>query len=38
MPFVNGLAWDVEGVGPEDFEGLVTKLWQLYGRFIKAGE
>jgi hypothetical protein len=38
MPFVEGLAWDVEGCGPDDFEGLVASLWQLYGTFITAGE
>lgn len=38
MPFVDGLAWDVEGCSPEDFEGLIEVLWQMYGSFIQAGE
>lgn len=38
MPFVNGLAWDVQGCDPNDFDGLVDTLWQLYGPFITDGE
>jgi len=38
MPFVDGLAWDVQGCDPNNFEKLVDALWQLYGSFIMAGE
>ena len=38
MPFVEGLAWDVQGCDPNNLEELVDALWQLYGSFIMAGE
>ena len=38
MPFVDGLAWDVQGCDPNNLEKLVDALWQLYGSFIMAGE
>lgn len=38
MPFVDGLAWDVERCEGDDFEGLLDSLWRLYGTFIMAGE
>jgi len=38
MPFVDGLAWDVQGCDPNNLETLVDALWQLYGSFIMAGE
>ena len=38
MPFVDGLAWDVQGCDPNDLENLVDALWQLYGSFIMDGE
>ena len=38
MPFVDGLAWDVQGCDANDFENLVDALWQLYGSFIMDGE
>ena len=38
MPFVDGVAWDVQDCDPNDLEALVGALWQLYGSFIMAGE
>lgn len=38
MPFVEGLAWDVQDSDPQDFETLVDALWRQYGSFILAGE
>ncbi|MGH7553011.1 MAG: hypothetical protein ACREMQ_08265 [Longimicrobiales bacterium] len=38
MPFVDGLAWEVQGCDPNDPEKLVDALWQLYGSSIMAGE
>ena len=38
MPFVDGLAWDVECCSPDDFDGLIEALWRMYGSFIQAGE
>jgi hypothetical protein len=38
MPFVDGLAWDVTACKPDDFQGLVDSLWELYGVSIMAGE
>jgi hypothetical protein len=38
MPFVDGLAWDVQGCESDDFEGLVDMLWRVYGTFIMAAE
>src|SRR5262249_48620570 len=38
MPFIDGLAWDVTDCDPEDFQGLVDRLWGLYGASIMAGE
>lgn len=38
MPFVDGLAWDVEDCEGNDFEGLLASLWRLYGAFIMVGE
>lgn len=38
MPFIDGLAWDVEGCDPNDPEELVDVLWQLYGASIMDGE
>ncbi len=37
MPFVEGLAWDVENCEPNDFLGLVDALWRVYGGSIMAG-
>jgi hypothetical protein len=38
MPFVDGLAWDVQGCDPNDLEKLVGALWQLYGSSIMVGD
>lgn len=38
MPFVDGLAWDVQGCDSNNLETLVDALWQLYGSFIMASE
>ena len=38
MPFVDGLAWDVEGCDQNDPGQLVDALWQMYGSYIMAGE
>jgi hypothetical protein len=38
MPFVDGLAWDMENCNADDFDALVDRLWSLYGTYIVAGE
>lgn len=38
MPFVDGLAWDVQSCDPNDFEKLVDTLWRLYGSSIMVGD
>ena len=38
MPFVDGLAWEVQGCDSKDLEQLVEALWQIYGSAIMAGE
>ncbi len=38
MPFVDGLAWDIQGCDPNNVEELVDALWELYGSSIMAGE
>ena len=38
MPFVDGLAWEVQGCDSSDPEKLVEALWQMYASYITAGE
>ena len=38
MPFVDGLAWEVQGCDSNDLEKLVDALWQMYGSSIMAAE
>lgn len=38
MPFVEGLAWDIDGCGDGDLDCVLEHLWDLYGRHIMAAE